>query len=751
MKKKYNVINIWSCVLIFFLGLISQLDSTIFAQSRVVVPQGTQLSDGSTPSSLKPLSFSLMDLSSVERGFLMPRLTSEERSLLPIDELSAGTIIYNTTLNCIEFYNVTRQKWMNMCGDVGPATFTISDAKCKQIEVSGDYIKNVILNERKNVITLEVNVSSPGSFEIQALAFNENNVENGYSFSTKGVFPTTGNFLLILKGNGKPIKGSDDGTPKDVIKFLFNQKLIDCSTKNYVRPDFEPLDVEFTCDDSEFPIVSEGNYKEGEVLSSANRIVVPFKVTKSGRGKVFGEIAIGGKQTELIQYESDLIDFKTTAIDQVQYIALTPISNTGKPTVGGKLSVKMKLITNGRYDYDPFEPKDTREIAGCTYEIDVEPLIKNAEMVVYCFNGNQKVFGTYKKGFAMTTANYATINMEVKEPGDFIIKTNSANGIHFELTGTFDTTGMYIEPNALKIYAKGVPLADGTFTYTFDMPTSVGGTSCSFDVTVEPDALLPKNIQAFGNNNGFGYSFGHYGNYDEHSTRFITSSNNFGNTMLSTVKMQGGVTVTQANTSVTSSTVNSNASVISLGYNTSVDVGGASAIVSYLRGGGAVLASTDANNASSTYNLLNAVLGVPNVQAVRSGSGGTAFPTTSEDDPVLKGPFGDIRNKHIGDDATGGIAIQPSSLGTALNQIVVLSRDSNGNIYAFRHKTLNFVWVGDGGFNSQNGNSVGSSTICPFVIDSNDRPIAKTAYKTTVYNSQFTANALAWLFMQTNK
>ncbi|MDM1354580.1 hypothetical protein SAMN04488018_1393 [Myroides marinus] len=748
MKKNYNPINIWRFILILFLGLISQLDSMTLAQSRIVVPHGTQISDGSTPNSLKPLSFSLMDLSSIERGFLMPRLTSEERSRLPIGELTAGTLIYNTTLNCIEFYNITRQKWMNMCGDVGPAIFTISDAKCKQIEVSGDYVKGIVLNERKNIITLEVNVSSPGTFDIQALAFNGDNVENGYSFSTKGVFPTAGNFLLILKGNGKPIKGSDDGTPKDIIRFLFNQQLITCTTKNYVKPDFEPLNVEFICNDSKFPITSEGNYKEGESLSSANRIIVPFKVTKPGRGKVFGEIAIGGKQSELIQYESELIDFKTTAVNQVQYIALTPVSNTGKPTVGGKHSVKMKLVTNGRYDYDPFEPKETREIAGCTYEIDVEPLIKNAEMVVYCFNGNQKVFGTYKKGFAMTTANYATINMEVKEPGDYIIKTNNANGIHFELTGTFDTTGMYIEPNALKIYAKGVPLAEGTFTYTFDMPTSVGGTSCSFDVTVEPDALTPKTFLTYSSQNttyGYGFNGGQ-------ANQFITSDNNFGTKMFSTVKMQGGVNLVSKsnNTSnISSDIASTNANVVSVGFNTVFNAQSAADLARFIRNGGGVLAVTDLRNDASTGFLLNAVLGV-NPILQNSGGAGTVHPLAYKDDPVLNGPFGDIRGKAWGEDASTTVGIVPSSISSVLSSIEVLSTSSGGNIVAFRHKTLNFVWVGDGGFNSSQINNT-SATICPFKVDDNYRPIPKPNYNQPVYNSQFTANALAWLFTQTNK
>lgn len=482
--------------------------------------------------------------------------------------------------------------------------------------------------------------------------------------------------------------------------------------------------------------------------ANANRIIVPFAVTKSGRGKVYGEIAIAGDQKETIQYESELIDFKVTGVGQVQYVALLPLVNTGKPTTGGKLSVKMKLITNGKYDYDPFEPKETKEFLGCTYQIDVEPLIKNAEMLIYCFSGNQKVEGSYKVGVPMSSLNFATINMEVKKPGEYHIKTNTANGIYFEIQGTFTEPGYHIEPTPLKLYAKGTPLTSGTFTYTITMPTSLGETTCSFDMTVAPDALSPKTLLTYSLKNGYGYGFN-----SGQTNQFISSTNNFGNTMLSTIKMQGGVSLVLKDnrlTNFSSDVASSRADVVSIGYNSSLSTADANMVASYVRNGGGLLAVTDAVNQNSTYNLLNAVLGISTVKAVLSGRGGTIFPLTYEDDPVLNGPFGDIRGKQVGDDATGGIAIEPSSLGAALSQIVVLSKDSNGNIYAFRHKTLNFVWAGDGGFNSSAiGNA--SSGICPFKVDANYRPIPKPDYSQPVYNSQFTANALAWLFKQTNK
>lgn len=48
---------------------------------------------------------SILDLSSSNKGFLVPRLTTVQRDAIvsPV----AGLNIYNTTKNCMEFYNGT--------------------------------------------------------------------------------------------------------------------------------------------------------------------------------------------------------------------------------------------------------------------------------------------------------------------------------------------------------------------------------------------------------------------------------------------------------------------------------------------------------------------------------------------------------------------------------------------------------------------------------------------------------------------
>ncbi len=235
--EKYIENKFLRLILLFVIGVFLQFNNIVIAQE--VSRPGTQISDNTAPHSLDPLAFSILDLNSAEKGFLMPRMTTAERMRIPTQELVGGMAIYNTTIDCIEFYNTTRQKWMSTCGDVEPAIFTIPDDKCSSIIPSGEYAEKVFLDSRKNLIAIEVNVSAAGTYNIEAIAYDNDEKLNGYSFVAQGVFPSEGNFTVILKGHGTPKKGyprNVDGTPtaKDTIVFSFNNKVISCKVSNIV-------------------------------------------------------------------------------------------------------------------------------------------------------------------------------------------------------------------------------------------------------------------------------------------------------------------------------------------------------------------------------------------------------------------------------------------------------------------------------------------------------------------------------------
>lgn len=473
-------------VLVLFFGLFLHFSSNVVAQNAT--PRGTQISDGTSPNVLSSLPFSLLELNSNERGFLMPRMTTAERSAIPKNQLIAGLIIYNTSMGCVEFYNTTRQVWMNMCGDVEPAIFTIPNDKCSQIgkNIAGDYIQGVLLDSRKNLISVEVNVSSPGTFDIEAVAYDNTGNTNGYTFTTKGVFPTSGNFLLVLKGSGTPKKGYTNVNTKDEIRFTLNKKLSTCIAYNHVKPDFEPLVAVFDCT---VPVGVEGTYKEKEPLTSANRLIASIKVTKPGRGKIYGEIPISGKQTELIKYESETVDFRVTDVNQVQTVILSPVFGTGKPTMGGKLTGKLKLISKGKNEYDPFAPEEILTVQGCDFELKVKqdgPKYSiesveldskfTTELGLKDKNGLNVKYATHyitprtDMGSNGSTVFMAKVTIAPTAAGQYVIKSNKNNGIWFEGMGDISDDDVTEGSKTiwLKAYGKSerdLPHAYGRFDF----------------------------------------------------------------------------------------------------------------------------------------------------------------------------------------------------------------------------------------------------------------------------------------------
>ncbi|MDM1045842.1 hypothetical protein HX004_07930 [Myroides sp. 1354] len=203
--------------------------------------RGMKLEDNSVsfPSN-EMLPFSILDLSSAERGFLLPKLTTEQRRNIPKADLQQGLMIYNTTIDCMEFYNQTRDRWLNLCGEIELATFVIQDSKCSKIQIEGNYFEGVFLRERTNVIFLEVNVSTPGTYQVEATAYNGGN-PNGYAFQGAGIFPEAGNYHIVLRGTGTPIQGyvrDGNGAPTsqgDTIKFILNGKESSCIIYNFVE------------------------------------------------------------------------------------------------------------------------------------------------------------------------------------------------------------------------------------------------------------------------------------------------------------------------------------------------------------------------------------------------------------------------------------------------------------------------------------------------------------------------------------
>ncbi|MGN0002055.1 MAG: hypothetical protein ACI35V_01345 [Sphingobacterium composti] len=155
------------------------------------------------------------------------------------------------------------------------------------------------------------------------------------------------------------------------------------------------------------------------------------------------------------------------------------------------------------------------------------------------------------------------------------------------------------------------------------------------------------------------------------------------------------------------------------------------ALVSYVNDGG-ILILMNEYTTSGLEGLVNKIFNnpTPAITAEALTGAGSMYPLTNVDDRVLNGPFGDVRNKYWGEDASTSVGLEnlPSddvviySYGQAANR--ALDATNGAAVSMFRHKTKNFFYLGDGGLTSY-GDLV-SWTICPFMYDAaTGRPLPK--------------------------
>lgn len=163
----------------FLLLLVAILSGSVSAQVSINT-------DNSAPAPS-----AMLDVKSTSKGFLPPRMTTAQRTAIANPE--QGLTIFNTDLNCLEFYQAGTNIWFCPC----LATYTMY---CSSAVVNGIYNRGKLLNAA-NTITLTVQVTVPGGYAIRSKTIN------GCTFSATGTFTATGYHTVTLNGNGTPIAG----------------------------------------------------------------------------------------------------------------------------------------------------------------------------------------------------------------------------------------------------------------------------------------------------------------------------------------------------------------------------------------------------------------------------------------------------------------------------------------------------------------------------------------------------------------
>ncbi|MCI0921727.1 fimbrillin family protein [Sphingobacterium rhinopitheci] len=201
------------------------------------------------------------------------------------------------------------------------------------------------------------------------------------------------------------------------------------------------------------------------------------------------------------------------------------------------------------------------------------------------------------------------------------------------------------------------------------------------------------------------------------------------------------------------------------------------ALITYINAGGVVLLMTDGVNSADRVAQQPFFRDLFNNQSITLQNngylGGALYKLSDIDDEILNGPFGDIRGKYWGEDAsaTTSLANVPSSEITEYSE----AKAANGTVAAngitmFKHKTKHFFWIGDGGFlsNERVRGIYENYTLEPFATvdltqavsfnpvaryNYNNFPVPKkygyagngiSAGNTDVYNSTIFANIMSW-------
>lgn len=467
-----------------------------------------------------------------------------------------------------------------------------------------------------------------------------------------------------------------------------------------------------------------GSYVKGKELTNSNYLSIAVNITK------VGNYAISGTTTNGYNFYGTGV-FLNTGVQTIQI-----------PGQGIPLNIQTDNITleaNGA------------EVS-CSPAISISVLSPAATYTMSC--GSATVSGVYKVGTALAVSNTITLPVNVSALGSYTITTNTVDGISFNASGTFTATGN----QNITLQGMGTPTSTTLKTMTITSDSKGGvSTTCTVNVIV---VVPKKKLLAIGTApNGCGYNV----SGTSPSGMVTKAAANFGTLANSIVKYEGWDQIIDGTdspnaTQLTSWTTGANpVDIIVIGYAWGMNAAEAQVLKNYLIKGGVIIAYSESN--SGMQNLFRNVFdGSVNTGSVNSAGAVYKLPLTN--DEILNGPFGDIRGLQWGEDASS----TTYATGLPSSEITVYSGDTNistaspsgtvGRVTAFKHNTLNFIWAGDGGFNSQCGTVASpntSDTICPFYADTNYKPIAKpnygngaTAYKMNVYNSIFYANALAW-------
>ena len=315
-----------------------------------------------------------------------------------------------------------------------PAVLTLAGSgtppSCTTPVIAGTFAAGTPLGNT-NTVTLNVNVTTAGSYNLSTTAVN------GMTFTGAGTV-ATGAQTIVLTGSGTPGTAGNSLIPVTIGTSTCNFTIVVGSGAAFTLVGAPNCTT---------PVIS-GNYTAGTPLTNANTVVLNVNVTTAG-----------GYNVSTGPVNGMTFSGSGTLATGAQTITLT---GSGTPVAAGNNTFPVTVGSST-----------------CSFPIVVQA---GAGPAVGTLDGGPGACtpatpaGTYTAGTALTTGNTVQIQVDVTAAGSYNITTNTVSGFSFAGTGN-----LAIGNNLpVTLTGTGTPLAAGTHTFTVTFGTS----TCTFSITV---------------------------------------------------------------------------------------------------------------------------------------------------------------------------------------------------------------------------------------------------------------------------
>ncbi|MDR0506250.1 MAG: hypothetical protein LBH32_05490 [Dysgonamonadaceae bacterium] len=293
MKEKKIFLKILLCLAMLTVAGNMRAQATFGSSTNP--ERGALIEIKQKESSPNPVNWKPDSLENATKGFIAPRVMLIAYDSLapiytnptPVEKLKAtGMVVYNvssTTKGLPKgLAEWTGKEWASLVGNA-PAKMIID---CNAVKVNGYYYKNKPLVPGVNTMSVPVQISKHGVYNIQAFVLRGNGPnEAAFSFSAKGEFFSASSATITLMGEGTPLEATSDIGTNNTIRLIVNGEEYQCQSGALPTVYVEKYEPKYTFDCSNVTVI--GIPKKNRPINPlvpAEDLKIKVRIYCSGQG-----------------------------------------------------------------------------------------------------------------------------------------------------------------------------------------------------------------------------------------------------------------------------------------------------------------------------------------------------------------------------------------------------------------------------------------------------------------------------------